>query len=253
MNSSARRYNQQFRPEFSRLHRDRDLRWVVPFSVRYVIGVTGARFAGKSAALAYMSEKKGFETYSLAATLREVAVRLGVPLEPRYRLQDLGDELRAHFNDSAYLARMTLRRIHRDHLDQRGTIEPLKRIAVAGFKRPEELQLFETLGRFAHFNVRASEKLRFQRAQASGVMERELDYLDPVPKVDIAAFRKYIEKRDMHGHDDPWTAGHGQAVAQLIEVQSAIVIENKGSLADLDDTLDVQIGKLDKSYRAFSA
>jgi dephospho-CoA kinase len=248
-----RRYSRQFRPEFSRLYRDHDLRWVVPFSVRYVIGVTGARFAGKSAALVYMADKRGFEMYSLGETLREIAVRLGVPLEPRYRLQDLGDELRAHFDDPAYLARITLRRIHRDHLDQRGTTEPLHRIAVGGFKRLEELQLFETLERFAHFSIVAPQQVRFERALSSGIMERELRHLEPRPKLDLPTFREHIERRDMNGRDDPWTGTYGQAVAKLTDVPSAITIDNGGTYAALDQVLDHAIGKLDRSYRAFSA
>lgn len=252
MSSGDRRYNQQFRPEFSRLHRDHDLRWVVPFSVRYVVGVTGARFAGKSAALAHMGEKKGFEVYSAAATLREIAVQLGVPLEPRYRLQDLGDELRAHFNDSAYLARMTLRRIHRDHLEERGTSEPLKRVAVGGFKRPEELALFENLGRFAHLNVCASQEVRLGRALDSGIMERELQHLEVLPALDMGTFEKHIEQRDLHGNQNPWTANFGQAVGALIATPSAINIPNEGTLADLIDLLDRKIDTLDQLYRAFS-
>jgi dephospho-CoA kinase len=252
MNSSGRRYSQQFRPEFSRLYRDHDLRWVVPFSVRYVVGITGARFAGKSAALAHMGEKKGFEVYSAAATLRGIAVQLGVPLEPRYRLQDLGDELRAHFNDPAYLARMTLRRIHRDHLEERGTIEPLKRVAVGGFKRPEEIALFEDLDRFAHVNVHASREIRLQRALESGIMERELQHLPKLPEMNMHTFKKHIEHRDLQGDQNPWTAGFGQAVGALVDKSSASTLQNDGTLAELVDQLDRKIETLDQTFRAFS-
>lgn len=252
MSRKDRRYNEQFRPEFSKLHADRDLRWVVPFSVRYLVAISGARFAGKSAALAFLSEKKGFELYSLATTLRETAVRLGVPLEPRYRLQDLGDELRAHFDDPAFLARMTLRRIHRDHLDQRGTIEPLRRIAVGGFKRREELQLFEAVGRFAHFRICASDETRLERAKDSGVGERELRSVGFEGDLDEASFKRYIDARDLEGQDYSWTDGYGQAVAEALAVPSE-EIENEGNLADLDEDLDAKVANLDRRYRAFSA
>jgi dephospho-CoA kinase len=247
----SRRYNRQFRPEFSRLHSDRDLRWVVPLSVRYVVAVTGERFAGKSVALAYLAERKGFQVYSLATTLRDIAVRLGIPLEPRSSLQDLGDELRAHFNDKAYLARITLRQIHRDHLYHRGTIEPLRRIAVGGFKRVEELDLFEKLEHFAHLRLTASHQTRFDRAHESGVMQRELAHVDPPPGDDIAAFQEQIERRDLHGNDNPWTAGYGQAVETLTAMDSAREIENDGSLAELYDLLDEQVVELDEHFRAF--
>ncbi|MGN6588301.1 MAG: hypothetical protein ACTHKT_12675 [Solirubrobacterales bacterium] len=246
------RYQSQFRPEFSKLHRDRDLRWVVPFGVRYVIAVTGERFAGKSAALAHLSEKKGFELYSLATTLREEAVRLGVPLEPRSRLQDLGDELQAHFDDPAYLARVTLRRIHRDHQNQRGTIEPLHRVAVGGFKRPEELELFEDLGRFTHLRVEASDAVRLERARRSGIGERELRHLSPTPRLDAESFREHIDQRDLHGREDMWTGSYGQAVARLMELPAAVVIPNEGTLADLGERLEREIETLDSRFRAFS-
>jgi dephospho-CoA kinase len=251
MSHKDRRYNEQFRPEFSKLHADRDLRWVVPFSVRYLVAVTGSRFAGKSTALAYLSEKRGFELYSLATTLRETAVELGVPLEPRFRLQDLGDELRAHFGDPAFLARITLRRIHRDHLDQRGTVEPLRRIAVGGFKRLEELRLFEGLGRFQHIKVDASDKIRLKRAVASGVGERELRSIGVDAKLDQESFRRHIDGRDLEGHSYSWTEGFGQAVGELLKAPSK-VIPNEGKQADLAAALDEEISRLDKRYRAFS-
>jgi dephospho-CoA kinase len=179
--SLPRRYDRQFRPRFSRLHLDRDLRWVVPLSVRYVVAITGERFAGKSLALAHLTEKHGFEVYSLATTLRELAVEFGVPLEPRHRLQDFGDELRTEHRDAAYLARLTLRRIHRDHLDHRARAEAPRRIAVGSFKRPEEVRLFENLGRFRQFNIVSSREERLKRALSSGIMARELSHLDPPP------------------------------------------------------------------------
>ncbi len=249
---SDQRYQTQFRPEFSKLHRDRDLRWVVPFSVRYVVAVSGARFAGKSATLAHLGEKRGFELYSLASTLREEAVRLGVPVEPRYRLQDLGDELRAHFDDPAYLARMTLRRIHRDHLNQRGTIEPLRRVAVGGFKRPEELVLFETLGRFAHLRIEAPDLTRIERARISGVGARELAHLDPTPDLDATSFEEHIDARDQRGREDRWTGRYGQAVAELLALPAATTIRNEGNLAEFAELLDRKIEKLDERFRAFS-
>ena len=252
MGRDTRRYNLQFRPEFSRLHRDRDLRWVVPLSVRYVVAVTGERFAGKSATLAYMAERKGFEVYSLAATLRDIAVSLGIPLEPRYRLQDLGDELRAHFDDPAYLARLTIRRIHREHLHQRGSVEPPRRIGVGGFKREEELKLFQSLERFEHLRVEANRNLRFERARDSEVMKRELAHLDPQPKFDLDTFEQEIEQRDLGGRETPWTQGYGQAVEGLITSAEAEPIPNEGSLAQLYDRLDRKVEVLDKRFRAFS-
>ncbi|HEV3070290.1 MAG TPA: hypothetical protein VGY76_02550 [Solirubrobacteraceae bacterium] len=250
--SLPRRYDRQFRPRFSRLHLDRDLRWVVPLSVRYVVAITGERFAGKSVALAYLTEKHGFEVYSLATTLRELAVEFGVPLEPRHRLQDLGDELRTEHRDPAYLARLTLRKIHRDHLDHRARAEAPRRIAVGSFKRLEEVRLFEALDRFRQLNIFASRKVRLERALDSGIMAQELMHLSPPPALDMATFKRHIERRDRMGNDNPWTDGYGQAVAEVTSAKSAKTISNRGRLADLATALDGEISDLDEQHSAFS-
>ncbi len=246
------RYDEQFRPEFSRLHHDRDLRWVVPFSVRYVVAVSGERFAGKSAALAYLAEKKGFELYSLAGTLRAEAVRLGVPLEPRYRLQDLGDELRAHFDDPAYLARITLRQIHRNHLSHGGMIEPLRRVAVGGFKRPEEITLFDSLGRFGHLTITTDATERLERARRSGIGQREVTQQVSGRELDAESFAELIDGRDLEGEGDRWRLGCGQAVAKVCEMPSARRVPNDGDLATLADLLDQEIAELDRRFGAFN-
>lgn len=225
---------------------------MVPFPIRYVVAVTGQRFAGKSVALAYLSEKMGFDVYSLATVLREEATSRGIPLEPRSHLQDLGDQMRAEDDDPASLARLMLRRIHREHLDERRTVAPPRRIAVGGYKRPEELRVFERLGAYAHFNITAGEDSRFDRAIQSGIMARELSHLEPRPTLDRDAFRQHIEKRDLRGHANPWTEGYGQAVAEVVATPSAIQIVNEGSIADLDSALDDHVRVLDDQYRAFS-
>src|SRR4051794_22456679 len=87
------RYLGQFRPEYSRLHQDHDLFWVVPFRVRYILAVLGRRYAGTSSVLTYLGEKRNFETYTLTNTLRELALSRGIPLEPRSSLQDFGNQV----------------------------------------------------------------------------------------------------------------------------------------------------------------
>lgn len=248
---SRARYRGQFRPEFSRLHRDRDLFWIVPFPVRYIVAVTGERLAGKSAALAYLSEKRGFRLYSLATELRAIALQRGVPLVPRSRLQDLGDEVRAEKDDPAFLARLTLRRIHRDlHTHSPG--QPAQRVAVGGFKRPEEIQAFEHLGRFVQFDVRADIKQRFKRAKSTGILQRELAHLAVQPPMTESTFRKYVDTRDLHGRRDPWTGAYGQLVADVIGQPAAEQIPNNGTLAELYAELDRRVDEFDGQFRSAS-
>jgi dephospho-CoA kinase len=247
----AQRYAGQFRSRYSHLHRDRDLRWVVPLRLRYVVGITGERFAGKSVALTHFGEKHNFEVYSLSAMLRELAVERGVPLEPRERLQDLGDEMRAEYRDPALLARLTLRRIHHDHLDTRGEAGAPKRIVVASFKRPEEVRLFESLGRFVQVNVTAPRPARLARARRSGIMQKELRHLPVVPELNMATFISEIDRRDLDGDANPWTRGFGQAVSQLA-LPSALELRNDGMVADLCSKIDDVVRRLNDEYPAFS-
>jgi dephospho-CoA kinase len=246
--SGTMRYIGQFRPEYSRLHRDRDLLWVVPFGVRYVTAITGERFAGKSVVLNYLTEKKGFRVYSLANELRRIAVRRGLPLDPRGVLQDLGDEIRAENNDPAYLARLTLRRIHRDHQSTQRLSSP-RRVAVAGFKRPEEIDVFEKLGNFRQLNIYAPLPVRFKRANRSGLLARELSHLRPRPLLTEETFERYIDQRDLSGHDNLWTEGFGQNVSDVVARDAAVPIENKHSLASLHTLLEGEVRKLDAEFR----
>ena len=245
------RYDNQFRPEFSRLHLDRDLLWMVPFPVRYVVAITGARFAGKSAALAYLSEKRGFDVYSLAFTLREIASERGIPLEPRSRLQDLGDTLRAEHRDPAILARLTLRRILRDHLDQRRRLDSPRRVAVGGFKRPEELVVFESLQHYAQLNVWSHDTKRLARAKASGIFVLETEHIEPTPAPTSRNFRRYIDERDLFGDQRIWTRGFDQAVGRVTANPAAEAVPNNSTLAHLGRALDEHVRRLDERFGAF--
>jgi dephospho-CoA kinase len=247
--SGNARYRGQFRPQFSRLHHDRDLFWVVPFPIRYVMAVTGERFSGKTTALTYLSEKKGFEVYSLATDLREMAGHRGVPLEPRTQLQDFGDELRAEYDDPGILGRIMMRRIHREHLSHRPMAEPTRRIAVGGFKRPEELEIFERTPSFVQIAVQCDSALRFKRSQQSGVLGRELSHLTLSGPVDALAFAEHIDERDLRGRPNRWTGAYGQRVAEVIARPSAIALSNAGNVADLYKQLDELVARYDDEFR----
>lgn len=228
------RYLGQFRPEYSRLHQDRDLFWVVPFPVRYMIGVVGYRFSGKSTVLSNLNEKHGFRLYNLSSSLREIAAERGVPLEPRARLQDLGDEVRAEAADGGFLARRLLRVIRADLLSLPPG-QPPPRIAVGGFKHPEEVSVFSQLQRFRLMAVEAEEQIRFERAMESGVLEEELSAFPGPPAADLASFRRWIEDRDQRGGGNPWTQGYGQSVEKVLESVTAehATVTNNARLSDL--------------------
>jgi hypothetical protein len=246
------RYHRQFRPEFSRLHHDRDLFWVAPLSVRYVIAVAGMRFAGRSSALNYLAEKRGFRVYSLTSALHEIARQRGIPMEPRFHLQNLGDEVRSEHHDHAYLARLVLRRIHQDHLGHRPGPEGRQRVAVGGFKRPEEVAVFERLDRFGLFDITSEESTRYRRALESGMLAAEIEHLKGPPKCSLDTFREHIDHRDLHGRDDRWTGAFGQQVNDVVGRPNAVPIANEDDLAKLYENLNRAVDRLDDDYRSSS-
>ncbi len=250
-NDRSARYRGQFRPEYSRIHEDRDLFWVVPFPVRYMVGVIGLRFAGKSTVLSHLAEKHGFVVYNLSGVLRELAAVRGVPLEPRAKLQDLGDEVRAERRDGGYLARLALRRIRADFLTHRPLARPAPRIVVGGFKHPEEVEVFEKTARFQILAVDATDDTRFGRAEGSGLLKSELAAFPGPPEPTIDNFRRYIDARDRRGRDHPWTAGYGQAVDEVMAKapESDAHVTNDGTLADLQTRVSACVQALDGLHR----
>jgi hypothetical protein len=245
------RYQGQFRPEYSRLHQDRDLIWVVPFPVHYMVGVVGYRFVGKSTVLSYLNEKHGFRLYNLSSSLRAIAAERGIPLEPRSRLQDLGDEVRAEARDGAVLARGLLRSIRADLLSLPPG-QPPPRIAVGGFKHPEEVSAFEQLQRFKLIAVEANEETRFKRAFDSGILAEELSAFPGPPEPTLKSFRDRIESRDQRGGDNPWTRGYGQAVEAVMGnvTEPGARIVNQGELSQLHAKVKDRVLALNKDFSA---
>jgi hypothetical protein len=238
----TQRYKHQFPPAFSRLYEDRDLAWVVPLHVDYIIGVLGQRFAGKSAALNYLSEKRGFKVYSLASIVRARADDVGM-LPTRPNLQDLGDDIRFEAADAGRLARLELRQIRLDQLERRLSAPPI-RIAVGGFKHPAELEAFQRLGRFRPMRILAPERVRYRRAKRTGMLGRELAEISPGLKVSPGGFRRWIDRRDRKGTADrPWAAEYEQAVDEvLLRAKDSIDIQNVPQPAhkDSNDSGDVE-------------
>lgn len=205
------RYLQQFEPKLSQLGNDGDLWWVVPFSVRYIVGVAGCRFAGTSTALSYLGEKLGFKVYSLSNELRDIARHQGVPLNSRKRLQDLGDELRAERDDPGYLARLTLQRIRADQLRWP---ESRARIAVGGFKHPKEVEIFKQLQGFHLLRLDVGQKVRHERAKDSGMWEVEQEG----SRRSLKLFQSDIDQRDRDGRNfHSWTGQYGQWVDGVMQ------------------------------------
>ncbi len=290
------RYDGQFRPVFSKLHEDRDLLWVTPLPVRYTIAVVGYRCSGKSTVLSYLSDKKGFEVYSLSSLVREIAEARGLPLGQRDILQRLGDELRAQeptpgekpgttYGDGGLFARMLLRRIHARY--HRHTVhKPIApRLAISGFKHPDELRVFDHLSNFRIFNIEAgagdaesSLATRAQRAYETGILARELNSLGlrelatqyqpprrgsdvhPLPEEDICStFEQYLDQpdRDSSARTE-WIGSQAQAVDRVLEQATGrgetVTLTNDidTKLETLYKQIDTEVARLDSLYRGSS-
>lgn len=222
------RYLGQFEPKLSRLGADKDLWWVVPFAVRYVVGVAGRRFAGSSTTLTFLGEKLGFQVYSLSHELRRIAQARGVSLDSRSDLQDLGDELRAENDDGGHLARLTLQRIRADFLRRP---ESRARIAVGGFKHPDEVKVFEDLDHFHFLCLNVGVKRRYERARESGMLAVELAEAGVIGKGTRRQFVEHVDRRDRDGRClHSWTGKYGQYVDGVLDRGSGSTVIRNGRI-----------------------
>lgn len=243
------RYNGQFAPGFSRIHEDVDLLWVVPFRVRYILGVSGYRFTGKTTALNHLAERHGFRLYTLSMMLREVAEDIGHPKTPRAQLQDLGDRLRRE-HDEGILARLALRRIRADHLSHQGIANRSPRIAVGGFKHPGEVEVFSRIPEFRLIAVTTDgDNVRYDRGQASGRMLAEIREAGGDADANLREQFAPLDNRDRRGM--PEDDAFGQAVEAVVtEVDASDCIDNTPEGTEgLLGKLDAKVGELDLRYR----
>lgn len=216
----------------------------MPFRIRYVLGLVGRRWTGKSTVIAHLVEKEGFRVYSLSMTLRRIAVDLGVDPASRVALQDLGDDLRRK-GGTDILARQTLRFIRSDNLAHRETQASAPRVVVSGFKRPEEVSVFGSLNCFELLGLAASDERRYDRAISSGSASSEL--LD-LPQLTPLVVKERLDARDRFGNeDDP----NGQAVDEVVKlVPQHRTIENEaGTVAELLSDVNKHVRQLDLQYR----
>lgn len=160
------RYIGQFRPAFSRLYRDADLRWLIPLPTTTVVSVVGDRLAGKSQVVTFLEERHGFRIFRVQDYVREVALRRGVPVDDRYLLQQFADALRAEHGEPDFLAAEVARRARRRLLAEAlpGSIGPP--IGITGLKHYAEVDLLRPITNFHLLRVDASPQRRLARAIA---------------------------------------------------------------------------------------
>jgi dephospho-CoA kinase len=178
-----------------------------------VIGITGRNCAGKDS-VAHALEDRGFEKHSLSDVLREELRRRGEPVT-RPALIAVGNELRAK-EGPAVLARRVRDLMRTD------------RVALVSVRNPSEVESLRELPRFSLWGVTAPVEVRFgretERGRESAVMTLE----------------EFTELETRENTADP-NAQQLDATMQLADY----VIDNDGSLADLDARVAALLEEID--------
>ena len=239
------RYLGQFRPEFSKLHLDRDLYWAIPFSAPTVLAVVGKRFAGVDMVIEHLRTRHGFLEYTLGDELRRIAEERGVPIQHRRYLQDLGDQIRTEAGDAGYLARRVLRRVRADFLGKPPWSLP-RSVVIGGLKTCGELNVISAIDNFECLKVEtAHDDVRFRRAVEHGVLAEEFETdrqrrevsgeleegeVAPWDEDSEEEHREYFRELDeIHdkGHPGNWPKEYRGAPAEVIaEVEQPQLVRN---------------------------
>jgi len=155
------KYHRQFGIPFSRIHKDKELPYIVPFPYKHIVGIVGPKYSGKTIVSSHLVEEYGYRFYSLSSAVRSEAERVGLPCE-RSVLQALGNELRRCYGRDV-LAKRTARALYRDIVEREETIPY---IVVDGLKNHGEVEFLRKLPGFVLIAVVAPVEIRYGRAQS---------------------------------------------------------------------------------------
>jgi hypothetical protein len=165
------RYHGQFGIEFSKIHEDRELAYVVPLEYRIIVVIVGLKYAGKTVVTDHLVEDLGFRLYSLSRFVREEVDRLALPQTDRAILKEHGDRLRRRYGCD-YLAKRVVQSIRRDIIER---LEPVTHISVDGIKNTGEIEFLKRLPRIVTIGVAADGEERRQRAESDGEFHGSID------------------------------------------------------------------------------
>ena len=148
------RYHFMTRPLHTELYKDKDLEYLGPTVEPIIIGVVSTIAAGRTSAINHLMETYGFAWFSLAQTLKEEAIKTGIPTL-RSSLQDFGNSLRETRGD-AYLA-TKLRSSPKWLMNKNGLV------VVDSFKNIAEVEEFRKQRRFTLIGIDAPFQQRWDR------------------------------------------------------------------------------------------
>jgi dCTP deaminase len=193
-NTESGRYSLQIKPALSQLHRDKDLLWLTPFAVRYVVGFVGERFAGTSTAIGFLISRHHFRLYRLNQFASEEARRRGLDAANEKVVATLTAELREE-HGPAILAQLAFQRIRDDLLDP-GRRNNLVPVVIDDFQTREEIEVWQRLDLFRSVVVGAPLRMRRERGVRSGVLQMQAPGYprDATPDEQDGWFRQNVDE-----------------------------------------------------------
>jgi dCTP deaminase len=243
-NKQRGRYRLQIKPALSRLHEDEDLRWVTPIAVRYVLGVVGERFVGKSTMIDYLTTRHNFRLYRLTQFIQEEASRRGLDALDRRILRRVGDQMREE-HGATVLAELAFEKIRSDLLDPDSS-KPALPIVIEGFRVAKEIEAWQEIEAFRPVIVDARTAVRRERAIEGGWLGQ--DELDGYPKSGSseeqdAWFEDNVDKREGRHPREP-------VIEAARKVKNVIVVRNDfDSVKQFQDKVKGHLSDLEKWWR----
>ena len=237
------RYLTQLKPELSRIERDRDLTWIAPPPIGYIVGVLGMRYAGATRVADHYASRRGFRLYRFMHVLRDEARRQGSDPEDQAVLRTIADKLRERYGRD-YLAIKLWERIRSDLLTADRCREPL-RVVVEGFKLPEELYALGHLAAFRPLVVDCGPARRVEHAlEGMGPLPPGV----PPPPDDVdgraAWLATYVDEADEE------RGVHRPTVDFARSWDQTIVVANDSGWHATEEQLDAERSRLDALWRA---
>ncbi|MFH0894508.1 MAG: AAA family ATPase [Bacteroidota bacterium] len=181
-----------------------------------IIGITGTLGAGKGTIVEYLTEKKGFQHFSVRAFLTEEIERREMPVN-RDSMVSVANELRAQFSPG-YIAEQLLERAKHSG----------KNCIIESIRTPGEIESLHRLGDFTLFAVDAKPELRYERIVSRA---SETDHISYETFLDN-------EKREMQSTDP-----NKQNLSKCISMADYI-FENNGTMEKLFAEVEKVISSL---------
>lgn len=173
-----------------------------------IIGITGKNCSGKGELAAYL-KTAGYTYYSLSDEIRDELKKNNIP-ESRESLIEMGNKLRSQYGPSA-LADMLIKKI-----------EPGKNYVIDSIRNPAEVMVLKKLPNFTLVEVRADDKIRYERMQSRN------------RQGDAHSFEEFIaqEKREMNNENSTM-----QQLDKTIKMAD-VVLENNEDLEEFQNKIN---------------